>query len=220
MRNPYPKAAGAPTLPPQPPLGRNTTAWRGNPPPRPHLPGVQSWPRRPASLLQQEELGCRLLKHCLFLPASHRGFLLCPLTLHPQPSTLCPITPASPSASSTSRKIPFWPVIAAPRPRRLRGWCAGRARLPLPEPPQPTPHSQLPPCLHPLLWPRPIPRDREQGLAAEASSGFRCPVGCLASPTLPTGAKLHTHPVPWWSHSGFLREDDFQPRSVQGAGRG
>lgn len=50
MRNPYPTAAGAPTLPPRLPLGHSAApAWRGSPPPRlPQGSELAGLPRIPA----------------------------------------------------------------------------------------------------------------------------------------------------------------------------
>lgn len=220
MRNPYPAAAGAPTLPPRPPLGRSAApAWRGNPPPRPHLPQGLEPARSPCvPAAARGFLGCGVPEHHVFLPASRRAFLLCPLALRPQPSTLCPITSASP------QPLPQPPVLPAK-------FLSGQSLRPLG-----LDASGVLAGLGFLFLSRPSPRHAPgpllafaqrcgigsslgtRGLPAEPTSRFGCP----ASLTLPRGAASHTHPVPSRSHhpSGFLREDDLQRRLAQGACRG
>lgn len=129
-------------------------------------------------------------------PASRQAFLLCPLALCPQPSTLCPITSASP------QPLPQPPVLPAK-------FLSGQSLRPLG-----LDASGVLAGLGFLFLSRPSPRHAPgpllafaqrcgigsslgtRGLLAEPTSRFGCP----ASLTLPRGAASHTHPVPSRSH--------------------
>lgn len=218
MRKPYPAATGAPTLPPWLPSGCSTApAWRGNPPP--HLPQGSEAAGLPCIPAVVSGFGVQAPGVTPLSPHIPVGVSSAPRhSLPPVQQTVSHcrwFTPASPSASSASSKIPFWPVIAAPRPRRLWGRCAGGAGLPLPELPWPPLHSQPPPCLYPVLWHQPFPRDtRAQGLPAKPTSGARCP----APLALPGGAASHVPPMPcWWHHP---RRDFARGRFTAPAGTG
>lgn len=101
MRNPYPAAAGAPTLPPQLPLGRSAApAWRGNPPPRPHLPRGLEPARSPCvPAAARGFLGCGLPEHHLFPPHPGRRFFCAPSLSAPSPAHCVPSPALHPSLS-------------------------------------------------------------------------------------------------------------------------
>lgn len=191
MRNPYPTATGAPTLPPRLPLGHSAApAWRGSPPPRlPQGSELAGSPRIPAKAkgFGVQDPGVPPLPACI--PARASFASSCsppPAPVHHVPSTQpLPQPPALPAKFLSGQSLPPLSLDTSGA-----GTLAGLGFLFLSRPgPRRAPGPLL--AIAPAPWHRPFPGERRaRGLPAKAHLGVRVP----SSPCPPWGSCIPCAP--------------------------
>lgn len=195
MRNPYPTAAGASTLPPGHPWG-TAQLLKGKSLPLPLGLGVGWVTLHPCCSRGIWGAGSQHL----FLPASQWGFFCTPSLSTPSPAHCVPSAVLHPSLSFSLQCFQQNSFLAShcrlsastpPGPAHTDG-----AGLPLPELLQPPPCSQPAPHLRPLPWHQPSLGTQGQGVCQPSLP--RCPAGCPASIILANRAASHVwHPCAW-----------------------